>query len=264
MKKSLCFLVFLFICSVVVVGIKPQKAAYAEDTLTINTSFYKFKAKQLFIPSSLILCGTIGLMTNTENWFDNKLHQKVVDDWNTPFKSYAIDNYLLAIPVLFVYGLNMVGVKGKHQFVDRSVIVGISTIATIGFVSLLKPLTSNLRPDGTTYDSWPSGHTALAFAGAEFMRTEFKERSAWYGVAAYGVATSVGAFRIYNNRHWFTDVVAGAGVGILSARMAYWLFPSVTRIYSGSHKHKSNSFANVSILPSYNAGTTGFYLTATF
>lgn len=264
MKKSL-FILIITLCSwETMMAILPYQNLYDADSVMINQSFYQFRTKQLIIPTSLILTSTVGLITDNEDWFDHRIQQNVVNKWNTPFKSYSLDNYLLAVPALSVYGLNFVGIKGKHNFIDRSVILGFSTVTALGLVTLLKPLTSNLRPDGTTCDSWPSGHTTLAFATAEFMRVEFKERSPWYGVAAYGVATSVGVFRIYNNRHWVTDVVAGAGFGILSTKIAYWLFPSVKQLYIKSFSHKGLSKANVSILPSYYGGITAISLSASF
>jgi membrane-associated phospholipid phosphatase len=81
------------------------------------------------------------------------------------------------------------------------------------------------RPDGSSNNSFPSGHTANAFMGAEFLYQEYKDVSPWYGIAGYVVATGTGLFRMYNNRHWFSDVVAGAGFGILSTKVAYWIYP---------------------------------------
>jgi membrane-associated phospholipid phosphatase len=48
-------------------------------------------------------------------------------------------------------------------------------------------------------------------------------------VAGYAVAAGTGFFRMYNNRHWFTDILAGAGIGILSAKASYWLFPYISK-----------------------------------
>ena len=81
------------------------------------------------------------------------------------------------------------------------------------------------RPDGSANNSFPSGHTATTFMGAELVRIEYGDESPWYSVGAYAVATTVGVLRVYNERHWFTDVFAGAGVGILSARIGHWLLP---------------------------------------
>jgi membrane-associated phospholipid phosphatase len=61
--------------------------------------------------------------------------------------------------------------------------------------------------------------------GAEFLRAEYQDVSAWYGIAGYLVAIETGALRIYNNKHWVGDVAFGAGLGILCARAAYWLYP---------------------------------------
>ena len=59
---------------------------------------------------------------------------------------------------------------------------------------------------------------------------EYKHSEPWVGITGYVVATGVGLLRIYNNRHWASDVVAGAGIGILSTKLSYLLFPYTSRI----------------------------------
>ena len=135
MKTSLFFLFLIFSCWSTTMAITPPVDQSVADSVATNQSFYQFKPKQLIVPSSLILVGSIGLMTNNENWLDHRMQQKVVNDWNIPFKSYSVDNYLLAVPALSVYGLNLIGIKGKHQFMDRTLILGISTVASLGFLS---------------------------------------------------------------------------------------------------------------------------------
>lgn len=110
---------------------------------------------------------------------------------------------------------------------DRSVILATSTIITIGCVFALKSLTKVERPDGPSNNSFPSGHTTIAFAGAEFLYQEYKDKSIWYGVAGYAVAVGTGIFRMYNNRHWLTDVAARVGIGILSTKISYWMNPYI-------------------------------------
>ena len=130
------------------------------------------------------------------------------------------------ISVALVYGLNLVGIHGKNTFVDRTLIFvmaeGMMSLSTFG----LKKVTHRLRPDGSNYYSFPSGHTANAFLGTEFMTQELGDKSIGYSVVGYGFATATGILRIYNRDHWFSDVVAGDGFGILSAKAAYLLIPT--------------------------------------
>ena len=53
------------------------------------------------------------------------------------------------------------------------------------------------------------------------MHTEFRDQSQWYGIGAYTIATGVAALRMLNDRHWESDVISGAGFGILSAHLGY-------------------------------------------
>jgi membrane-associated phospholipid phosphatase len=117
-----------------------------------------------------------------------------------------------------------------------------------GSVGMLKSSTHILRPDGSTYNSFPSGHTSTAFMGAQFMWEEYKDVSPWYGIAGYAVATTTGVLRLYNNRHWVSDVVTGAGIGMLSTKAAYWLYPKLQRAFI-----PKSAMMNAVILPTYNA-----------
>lgn len=79
-----------------------------------------------------------------------------------------------------------------------------------------------MRPDGSTANSWPSGHTATSFVGATLLHKEYGlTRSPWFSVAGYGAATATGVMRVLNNRHWVSDVMSGAGIGILSTELGY-------------------------------------------
>jgi membrane-associated phospholipid phosphatase len=67
--------------------------------------------------------------------------------------------------------------------------------------------THQLRPDGSSYTSFPSAHTANAFTNAEILRREYKDLFTLYGVVGYTMAICTGYLRMYNNKHWLSDVV---------------------------------------------------------
>lgn len=162
-----------------------------------------------------------------------------------------IEDQLQFVPVASVYALGLAGIKGKNNFVDKSAMYFISNALTGLSVKFIKKQTHKLRPDGSDHLSFPSGHTASAFVAAEFMSQEYKEVSPWYGIAAYGVATATGGLRIANNKHWFSDVVAGAGVGILSTKLTYLAYPLIKRKL---FKNRTDLL----IVPAYQPGYASF------
>ena len=205
----------------------------------------KFSYKQLIIPTVLIGYGFWGIESGQIKSFNSQIRDEFTENID---HKISIDDFSRYVPAVSVYALNAFGVKGKNNMRDRSVILATSTIITVVTVFGLKSITNVERPDGTSNDSFPSGHTAIAFAGAEFLYQEYKDKSVWYGVAGYTIAAGTGIFRMYNNRHWLTDVALGAGIGILGTKAAYWMNPYITRKLFGEKQTKSTSF----IAPSYN------------
>ncbi|WP_293891690.1 phosphatase PAP2 family protein [Flavobacterium sp.] len=210
----------------------------------------KFKYKQIIIPTALIGYGVIGLASDDLKDFNLGIRNEVTDDIDGKL---TIDDYSQYAPALSVYALNLCGIKGKNNLRNRTIILGTSYLLMAGTVIGLKSLTKIERPDGSNFDSFPSGHTATAFAGAEFMWQEYKDVSVWYGISGYIVATGTGFFRIYNNKHWLTDVAAGAGIGILSTKLAYWIFPYVNKHIFKSKKNIDTGM----IAPFYNGNQMG-------
>ncbi|PSL43391.1 membrane-associated phospholipid phosphatase [Chitinophaga niastensis] len=203
------------------------------------------------IPAAMIGYGFIALNNPSLRDLNHSTSAEIKEDH--PGFSAHIDNYLQYSPVAAVYILNAAGVHGKHNLVDRTIILGISAVLTAGSVEAVKNWSHEQRPDGSDYLSFPSGHTATAFASAEFMRQEYKDVSIWYGVGGYAAAVATGALRMYNNKHWLSDVVAGAGFGILSTKAAYWMYPWVQRkVVNKIFKEKSNSGTSM-IMPYYNS-----------
>lgn len=216
-----------------------------KDSIQLDTvKNIRYSYKQLIIPGILIGYGFWGIESGQIKSFNFQVRDELTENID---KKVTIDDFTRYVPAVSVYALNAFGVKGKNNMRDRSVILITSTLITVTTVFGLKSITNVQRPDATSNDSFPSGHTAIAFAGAEFLYQEYKDKSIWYGVAGYAIATGTGIFRMYNNRHWLTDVAAGAGIGILSTKIAYWTNPYITRKLFGSKENKSTSF----LAPSY-------------
>ena len=190
--------------------------------------------RMLVIPLALITYGAIAQSSDDLREFDVSVKTEVRKkdpDFHTPF-----DNYLQYAPGLSVYALNAVGIKGKNNFRDRTMTYLLANLIMGVTVQSIKKITKVKRPDGFGTNAFPSGHTATAFTGAEFLRQEYKDVSPWYGIAGYTVATATGVLRMYNNKHWMRDVIAGAGFGILSTQLAYWIYPVIKRNF---FKHKT-------------------------
>lgn len=132
------------------------------------------------------------------------------------------DDYSQYAPLLLVSGLKLAGVKG-HTDVKRYAVSSFLSLAIMAtLVNSIKYSVKEMRPDGTTRNSFPSGHTATAFAAATILHKEYGlTRSPWYSLAGYALATATGCMRILNNRHWVSDTFAGAGLGILSTELGY-------------------------------------------
>ena len=133
-----------------------------------------------------------------------------------------IDNYTQFSGIALTAGLKLAGVEGRSDW-PRLVASSLASYAVMaGFVNGIKYTASELRPDGSTHNSWPSGHTATAFVGATILHKEYGlTRSPWYSIAGYSLATATGVMRVLNNRHWVSDVLSGAGIGILSTELGY-------------------------------------------
>jgi len=210
-----------------------------------------FSSKQLILPAAFITIGTIGLI-------EKDLDRKIRDEFADHQGRTKIDNILPFLAPGAVYILNWSQVQGKHNFMDRTVLLGTSAAITGVLIYSTKYSVKRDRPDESGSESFPSMHTAIAFMGAEFLRQEFGDQSIWYGIAGYTFATGTGLLRMYNNRHWFSDVAAGAGIGILSTKIAYWIYPEIRKLYAGT---KLDGFQ---FMPFLSSNDFGVSITARF
>lgn len=217
----------------------------------------KFPYKKFIVPSALIITGIVGLESHTLKDLSTQVQNEVnehIDDQVT------IDDFSQYAPMASVYVLNATGIEGKHRFKERTILLASSYLLTASTVLLTKKGSNVLRPDGSSQNSFPSGHTATAFVGAEFLWQEYKDVSVWYGIAGYVVATGTGLFRVYNDRHWLNDVIMGAGVGMLCTKFAYWIHPFVTQKLLPKNERNTQT----AIVPFYNGEQAGLGMVLQF
>lgn len=191
----------------------------------------------------------IGAITWNEEKFINRERLEKNKKEHANFYSLHLDDYLQYAPAAMVYGLDVAGVRGKNSVMEQTILLLKSELVMVATVYTLKETTHVERPDNSDYKSFPSGHTAQAFVAATFLHKEYGEKSIWYSIGGYTVATSVGVLRVTGNHHWLSDVFFGAAIGILSTELVY-----ATHRYKWS-KHKKVS---VSGMPVFNRGAYGF------
>lgn len=218
MKVKILFLTLLFIPAFLY-------AQTTKDTLVAYPS-EKFSVKQLILPTSLIAVGSWGINNGWFNKINNKIQNKMTDWRDNDY--IHIDDYIQYLPVASHLGLGLLGVQAKHSFKERLIITATSYLAMGIIVRSLKLAINEKRPDSKARNSFPSGHTATVFMGAELVR---KEYGIGYGIGAYSIAFGVAFLRLYNGRHWLNDILAGAGLGILTAQLGYWLLPLNRKLF---------------------------------
>lgn len=182
-----------------------------------------FKPTQLIAPGVLIASG-IGIHCWGHDAIDVPVNQWFQEKWRAGGPERGFDNYIQYVPITGYVGLGLLGVPAKHAFTDR-MIQGVISCATLGIISWsCKELIYSPRPNGANAKSFPSGHTDWVFIGAELVRMEY----GWgWGAGAYAIAMTVAVMRNYNNWHWLSDCLFGAGLGILTAHVGEWLLEPV-------------------------------------
>ena len=209
------------------------------------------KAWTLLPPAILVAYGASSFVIHPIRRFDYYISGDIKR--SDPNFNTKAESYFLFTPIVMVYSLNLLGIEGKNRFIDRTALLGLST-GFFGVADLVtKQATHRLRPNGADYLSFPSGHTGLASVGAEFLAQEYSAKSPVYAVVGYAFAVGTGIFRMYNRDHWFSDVVAGAGLGILSTKAAYLVYPYVRNKLTHTDKYGRKSM----VMPTYQNGVPG-------
>lgn len=134
-----------------------------------------------------------------------------------------IDYTVGGAPLVVNWVLKSAGVKSRSKtermLTANAMAMGIS----FGTTELLKHTIDEGRPDQSDLHSFPSGHTSFAFASATILSREYGYISPWITIAGYTTATGTGLLRIHHNKHWMNDLYMGAGIGVMSTNLAYFL-----------------------------------------
>lgn len=251
-SMKIAFIIFLTGISFNCYSQRTDTLSIYSDTVSVKSkpasTFYK--SAPYLVPTSLIAYGILSRESDLLQAVDGNVNADLREDY--PHFRTRIDDKLQYLPAVSAYALGFMGVKGKNTFSDKTALYFISNAIMGVSVYSLKIKTGKLRPDGSDNRAFPSGHTASAFVAAEFMTQEYKDVSPWYGIAAYTMATATGSLRMLNNKHWLSDVVMGAGVGIISTKLAYVVYPVIKRNLGKVGTSK------VMFMPSYQPGMYRF------
>ncbi|MDR1380542.1 MAG: phosphatase PAP2 family protein [Tannerella sp.] len=187
-------------------------------------NLFNGKGSKFIIPAIFIAYGTAARFDElpVRQWdydINNEIRKRAG-------KHLPVDNYLEVATPLLAFGLDFIpGIESRHNLRDRTLIMATSYLITGAVVWTIKETVPVVRPRGWLDDAFPSGHTAIAMTGAHIMYKEYKDVSPWIGISGYVMAAGTGFFRMHNNAHWFSDVVMGAGAGLLSAEIGYMMLP---------------------------------------
>lgn len=187
-----------------------NKAAQKVDKITSSRLY-----KMTYVGVPLI---SAGLIVGSEDAHFRSLR----NDYLPEFK-HTYDNFSQYVPAAVMFGMKIAGVKGRSSWKRMLVSDAFSGAIMAGVVNSLKYSTKVMRPDGSNNHSFPSGHTATAFMTATMLTKEYGHVSPWIGIGAYASASATGLMRIANNKHWLSDVLTGAGIGVLSTELGYFL-----------------------------------------
>ena len=228
--KKLRLISFLLLLSVTqtYAGINPFKPykPLGQIDYALNWSLGYDSASIAYKPESLVQRSLLpmGLLTTSILYNDNYLDKRIVKFGGITQPALKSADFLQYSPVAILYAMKAFGVEGRSDW-PRMITADIASVAIMNLIARpTKHIIKRERPDGRAFNSYPSGHTATAFMTAQMLHKEYGETlSPWISVAGYGIAATTGIFRVIANRHWCSDVLGGAAIGIFSTELAYEL-----------------------------------------
>ncbi|MGB0881811.1 MAG: phosphatase PAP2 family protein [Vicingaceae bacterium] len=210
MRKYLMLLLVILLFCEALFAQKDSLGVKSEKPLIVKT----------ILPTALILTGALLTGKQVEKNWQADIRNKVGNDYHN-----GADDYIQYVPYAQIYLGDIVGMNAKNHWFDQTKNIFIGGLATLVVTHSLKRGVGKERPDGSSNHSFSSGHTATAFLGATINYHEYKDASMLYASSGYLFSSSTAGLRVVNNRHWVSDVVAGAGIGILVGNLIYHIEP---------------------------------------
>ncbi|MDR0733095.1 MAG: phosphatase PAP2 family protein [Dysgonamonadaceae bacterium] len=211
------------------------------------------KTLEIAIPATMVAYGVASLGSKYLKERDLAFRDLLIKNKSLWRDSW--DDYTQFAPAVAAFSMKLSGMPSVHRLQDMCVLYALSNALGTSVVLVTKEVTDRQRPNDSNRHSFPSGHTAIAFIAAEFLHQEYGDRSVWISIGGYGMASLVGLSRIYRNKHWLSDVIAGAGTGILATKMVYLSYPFLKKTFGGKNKKRQTV-----VFPAYENGnlTLGF------
>lgn len=249
LMKTICVILVLLLSMSVANG--QTDIGNKTDSLTTKRQKNIKLLKRSILPVSLITIGSIASGKACERNLQSFIRESIGDGFE-----FHIDDYLQYAPIVEMYIADIAGVKSRNHWFDQTKYLLISNLVSGGITQGLKFLIDKSRPNSGKH-SFPSGHTTLAFTNATVLFYEFKDTSPLIAYSGYLFAVTTGVFRILNNKHWLSDVLAGAGIGIISTELVYHFEP-----FKKINPFKKSK--NITLIPQVGGDRYGLYLVYKF
>ena len=192
--------------------------AQTKDSIASTKKEDKISYKQFIAPVALVTTGSLLLNSALNDDLQSNANRFFGEDFQT-----SADNFLPFVPVAQIYLGKSFGFKPKNDFQHQTINIAIANVMAVSVTEILKRSVKEERPDQSDDLSFPSGHTSVAFTNAALLYYEYKDSNLWYAGSGFLFATATGILRIANNRHYTSDVLAGAGIGLASGLIvSYW------------------------------------------
>jgi hypothetical protein len=198
---------------------------------SLSDSCPPLRIRETIVPISLLAYGSAKSFTPKIRRVDMDLRTAISE--RHPDVGFNADDWLQWAPSASVYALDAAGVKVKHRFREHLLLDAGSILITGGAGFVMRKFSERIDGFGIVDTQFPSGHTANAFRGAEMLRQEMAGRHPLLQWSGYLVAGLVAGSRLMRGEHYLSEVVAGAGLGILSTRITYGLYHRFKRTKAG-------------------------------